>query len=58
MYTTVHDKVEWGGGPPPDWNGGPIEPWNHDAAWGVKWVIEDQINLTIERLVGQGLLPG
>ena len=24
--------------------GGPIEPWNHDAAWGVKWVIEDQIN--------------
>jgi hypothetical protein len=24
--------------------GGPIEPFNHDAAWGVKWVIEDQIN--------------
>ncbi len=23
--------------------GGPIEPCNHDAAWGVKWVIEDQI---------------
>jgi len=28
----------------PEWVGGPIEPWNHDAAWGVKWVIEDQIN--------------
>ncbi len=28
----------------PEWIGGPIEPWNHDAAWGVKWVIEDQIN--------------
>jgi len=40
MYMTVHDKIGWGG----DWNGGPIEPWNHDAAWGVKWVIEDQIN--------------
>jgi hypothetical protein len=24
--------------------GGPVEPWNHDAAWGVKWAIEDQIN--------------
>ncbi len=24
--------------------GGPIEPFNHDAAWGVKWVIEDQIH--------------
>ena len=23
--------------------GGPVEPFNHDAAWGVKWVIEDQI---------------
>jgi len=39
MYMTVHDKIGWGG----DWAGGPIEPWNHDAAWGVKWVIEDQI---------------
>jgi hypothetical protein len=28
----------------PEWVGGPIEPFNHDAAWGVKWVIEDQIN--------------
>ena len=28
----------------PEFVGGPIEPWNHDAAWGVKWVIEDQIN--------------
>jgi hypothetical protein len=28
----------------PEFLGGPIEPWNHDAAWGVKWVIEDQIN--------------
>jgi len=36
MYMTVREK--------PDWVGGPIEPWNHDAAWGVKWVIEDQIN--------------
>lgn len=27
----------------PEWLGGPIEPWNHDSAWGVKWVIEDQI---------------
>jgi hypothetical protein len=43
MYTTVHDKLDWPGGPP-DFVGGPIEPWNHDAAWGVKWVIEDQIN--------------
>ena len=24
--------------------GGPIEPSNNNAAWGVKWVIEDQIN--------------
>ena len=36
MYMTVAEN--------PDWIGGPIEPWNHDAAWGVKWVIEDQIN--------------
>ncbi len=28
----------------PEFIGGPIEPFNHDAAWGVKWVIEDQIN--------------
>ncbi len=27
----------------PEFIGGPIEPFNHDAAWGVKWVIEDQI---------------
>jgi hypothetical protein len=27
----------------PEFVGGPIEPFNHDAAWGVKWVIEDQI---------------
>jgi hypothetical protein len=28
----------------PEFLGGPIEPYNHDAAWGVKWVIQDQIN--------------
>ncbi len=27
----------------PEFVGGPIEPFNHDAAWGVKWVIADQI---------------
>jgi len=36
MYMTPQDNAEF--------DGGPIEPWNHDAAWGVKWVIEDQIN--------------
>lgn len=35
MYMTPQDNAEF--------DGGPIEPWNHDAAWGVKWVIEDQI---------------
>ena len=35
MYMTPRDNAEF--------DGGPIEPWNHDAAWGVKWVIEDQI---------------
>jgi hypothetical protein len=28
----------------PEFIGGPIGPFNHDAAWGVKWVIEDQVN--------------
>ena len=27
----------------PEFVVGPIEPFNHDTAWGVKWVIEDQI---------------
>ena len=36
MYMSPRDNAEF--------DGGPIEPWNHDAAWGVKWVIEDQIN--------------
>jgi hypothetical protein len=36
MHMSARDDAEF--------DGGPIEPWNHDAAWGVKWVIEDQIN--------------
>ncbi|MDH4238870.1 MAG: PKD domain-containing protein [Phycisphaerae bacterium] len=36
MFMTAVGKSEW--------VGGPLEPFNHDAAWGVKWVIEDQIN--------------
>ena len=36
MSATATENVEF--------IGGPIEPFNHDAAWGVKWVIEDQIN--------------
>jgi hypothetical protein len=36
MYMSPRDNAGF--------DGGPIEPWNHDAAWGVKWVMEDQIN--------------
>jgi hypothetical protein len=38
MYMTPTEKEN------ADFIGGPVEPFNHDAAWGVKWVIEDQIN--------------
>ena len=38
MYMTATETEN------PEFIGGPIEPFNHDAAWGVKWVIEDQIN--------------